>query len=97
MVRKDCHADARRDAYFFLTDGERGVQGVEDALGRSLRGRRIVKRLDQDGEFIPAQARDRFALANSGPEPLGGEAQDLVAGRMAELVVDRLESVQVDI
>ena len=52
--------------------------------------------LEQDGELVPAEAGDRVLVPDAGLEPAGHGDQQVVAGGVAELVVDRLEVVQVD-
>ena len=52
--------------------------------------------LDQDGELIAAQAPDGVLAAQAPFEALADLLQELVAGRVAERVVDVLEVVEVD-
>ena len=49
-----------------------------------------------DGELIATHARDRVRLANQAPQAIGRHAQQLVADRVAEGVVDMLEMVEVE-
>ena len=50
----------------------------------------------QDGELVAAHARDGVGLAHEHAQPLGDHLQQLVAGGMAERVVDGLEVVEVE-
>ena len=70
---------------------ERLAQHVEDALGDLLRAA-----LDQHDELVAAEAADRVGLAQHAGDPRGDDAQQLVADRVAEGVVDALEAVEVD-
>ena len=48
-------------------------------------------------ELVAAQTRDDVVSAHHGVQPLADRAQQLVADLMAELVVDRLEAVEVEV
>ena len=52
--------------------------------------------LDEHDELVAAEPADRVALAQDAGEPGGDAAQQLVAGGVAEGVVDVLEAVEVD-
>ena len=52
--------------------------------------------LDHDGELVPAEPRTRVLGAKAALEPARHHRQKLVAGRMAEAVVHRLEVVEVE-
>jgi hypothetical protein len=52
--------------------------------------------LEQDGELVAAQAGHGVLAAHAGLEPGGHGHQQVVTGGVAQLVVDRLEVVQVD-
>jgi len=72
------------------------VQGVEHPAG-DRRGRLGVgDPLQQHGELVPAKAGGHVGGAQAALEPPGRGHQKLVAGRVAEAVVDVLEVVQVD-
>ena len=49
-----------------------------------------------DGELVAAHAGDRVGLAHQRAQPIGDHLQELVAGGMAERVVDVLEVVEVE-
>jgi len=62
------------------------------ALGQRVRARRVRAAADDEREFVAAQARQKRPFGG-GAEPAGDRAQELVADRMAEDVVDLLEAV----
>ena len=49
-----------------------------------------------DGELVAAHARDGVGLAHQRAQPVGHHLQQLVAGGMAQRVVDVLEVVEVE-
>ena len=55
-----------------------------------------VEVLAQDGELVPADARDRVGGARGAAHALRGLPQQLVAGGVPEVVVDALEAIEVD-
>ena len=67
------------------------LQHADDPLGDLLRSA-----LDQHDELVAAEAADRVGLAQDVADPGRDDAQQLVADRMAEGVVDALEAVEVD-
>ena len=69
-----------------LDDALRQCLGAPAALGRDL----------QDRELVAAEPRDRVDLAHAAAQPLRHLTQQLVAGRVAERVVDLLEAVEID-
>jgi hypothetical protein len=76
--------------------GKGGPHRLEDAPGDPDRDLVAGGLLEQDGELVAAKAGDRVLAPDAGLEPAGHGDQQVVAGRVAELVVDRLEVVQVD-
>ena len=52
--------------------------------------------LGEHDELVAAEARDRVLGPQRGGDAVGGAAQHLVAARVAEAVVDRLEAVEVE-
>ena len=89
-------ADACADDHLAAVDDHGAVDFVDDALGevggRRLAGRMMVK----DDEFVAAPARDEIARADDRAEPACDLDQELVAGAVAEAVVDLLEVVEVE-
>jgi hypothetical protein len=91
----DRDADARRhrDAVVAV-DLQRLRDRTQDAVGRRGDLRFVVDRVEQDGELVAAEARDRVDLADRVREAGGHGAQQLIAGLVAARVVDRLEPVE---
>ena len=79
-----------------LADLERLRERLDHALGDQPR-RGLVAFLAQHGELVAAEARQRVALAQAALQPAGHLHQHLVAGGVAEAVVDRFEGVEVDV
>ena len=52
--------------------------------------------VDQHGELVAAEPRQHVARAHLRLQPLGERDQELVAGEVAQAVVDQLEAVEVD-
>ena len=84
-------------------DLDRPVAGVQPGAGH--RDPHLVRDLEpavqrgadqQDRELLAAVAGDEVGPAQPAPERLGDDPQGLVAGRVAEAVVDRLEVVDVE-
>ena len=69
---------------------------LDDALRQCLGARAALGRDLQDRELVAAEPRHRIDLAHAAAQPLRHVMQQLVAGRVAERVVDRLEAVEVD-
>ena len=65
-----------------------------------MRQRGGIRRLGDadlhDGELVAAHAGDGVGLAHQRAQPIGHQLQQLVAGRMAQRVVDVLEVVEVE-
>ena len=75
---------------------KRLAEGFEDALGDQLRPGRQRDPVGDDYELIAPQAPQRVGLADHALQSFGHRAEQLVAGPVAERVVDRLEGVEVD-
>ena len=67
-----------------------------DPLGDPGRAALAADVLGQDRELVAAEAGDRVARAQRLLEPRGDRREQLVAGRVAEAVVDELELVEVE-
>ena len=69
---------------------------LDDAPGQA--GGLLVRTdiLLEHHEFVAAEARHEILRAQHGAQPVGYRAQQLVAARMAQGVVDLLELVEVD-
>ena len=72
------------------------MNGLADAVGHALR---LFQRatLQQQAEFVAAQARDGVGGAHAGLQQAGDVAQQPVAGAVTAGVVDHLELVEVDV
>ncbi len=68
---------------------ERAQPGAVVGIARQI--------VDEHGEFIAGEAADDGVLAQVSREPLAQDLKGAVAGRMAEGVVDLLESVQIEV
>ena len=88
--------DARAHVDLAPLDRDRIGERLEDAARGRRRVGRVVDLLDQDGELVAAEARDRVGRAQAGLEAGRDRLEELVAGPVAERVVDRLEVVDVD-
>ena len=75
---------------------ERVLERVEHALGQRQRLAVALDVLGEDHELVAAEARDRVAVAHQLGQPLGDGDQQPVADVVSEVVVDRLELVEVD-
>ena len=76
-----------------------GLEGLGDgcqhAFGDAARDAHVRAVLDEHRELVAAQARGRVAAAQGGADATGDGHQQLVAGVVAQRVVDRLEVVEV--
>ena len=71
-------------------------EGRRDAVGDRHRLVLVGEAVDQDPELVAAEAGDDVAGAQVRAQPRGDRAQQLVAGVVAEAVVDQLEVVEVE-
>ena len=71
--------------------------GVEQAIEHRHAGGDIVEVLQHGDEFVAAKPRERVAFAQRLLHARGDGDQQLVAGLVAVLVIDRLETVEVEI
>jgi len=77
-------------------DAERRLDHVEQLLGDVAGIHRAADALHEDGELIATEPRHDVAGAHLGGEPLRHLLQQLVAGLVAQRVVDHLELVDVE-
>ena len=97
VARDAHHADARAHRQAVGAPQEAiAVNGLADAVGDALR---LLQRaaLQQQAEFVAAQARDGVRGAHPRLQQAGDVAQQPVAGAVAAGVVDHLELVEVDV
>jgi hypothetical protein len=94
-MREQGDADARVDVDADAADLEGVLQrGPQPQPGGA--GGRLVARVEDDRELVAAEAGQRVLRAQHGLQAGPDLAQDLVAGVMAEGVVELLEAVEVD-
>ena len=96
MVGIKADADRGRGEYFRSVDEERRLQPLQrevDVFGDLLLA---LDRIEQQQKFVAADPRQHVGLAQIEPEPLGNLDQQRVADRMAVIVVDVLEIVDVE-
>ena len=94
---RDRHADRHADERRAVEDVEGARHRLDDALAK---GRDILLAADlrlDDGELVAAEPRHAVGAAHQAGEPLRELADQVVAGRVAERVVDVLEAVEVEI
>jgi hypothetical protein len=93
VAEGDAHAGARHD--LGAVDRQRLAQHVQHALRQAQPDFGVVQRLQQDGELVAAQPRHQVDGPHAGAQALRHFVQQLVAGHVAQAVVDHLEAVQV--
>ena len=93
--QRDADADAGEHLVPAHLDG-RG-QLLVDPLGDAGGVRLAVDVVEQHGELVAAQARQRVAGPQAALQPARGADQQLVAGLVSEAVVDRLEPIEVEV
>ena len=71
-------------------------EGRRDAIGDRDRLVLVGETVDQDPELVAAEAGDDVPRPQVGPQPRRDRPQQLVAGVVAEAVVDQLEVVEVE-
>ena len=95
VLRENGDADGQADAQRQAVDFDIGIERRAELLGQRLGGRRLRPGRRDDVEFVAAEAGEKCALAGL-LQPARDLAQQRVADRVAEHVVDRLEAVEVD-
>ena len=92
-------ADARAELELGAADAERGPELVEQLVGDRLRQRAAVagRAVEHEHELVAAVAGERVGAVDARPQALRQRADQLVAGLVAERVVDRLEVVHVEV
>ena len=89
-------ADARGDAQVQALDRERLRDRAEDLVGDHLGLRDVAQAAEQHAELVAAEPRRGVAGAQHRVQALADLAQQLVAGVVAERVVELLEVVEVE-
>ena len=86
----------QRSAISLWPATQRHGERLEDPLGGVGRLLAVLDVLEQHRELVAAEARGGVGAADALVEPARDLDQHLVAGRVAEAVVDRLEVVEVE-
>ena len=92
----DGDPDAGGDEVLGAADRVGLGEGGGDPVGDRHRLVLVGEAVDQDAELVAAEAGDDVAGAQVGAEARRDRAQQLVAGVVAEAVVDQLEVVEVE-
>jgi len=90
-------ADAGSDHDLLTFDIVRLAQERHDAFGQDARLRRSGEPRLQDREFVAAESSDHVGAAQARAETLRHRRQKLVAGGVAQGVVDVLEFIEIEI
>ena len=97
MVVANGDPDARRRREHLAGHLHRLAEFFEHALGDLSGGAGPVDILEQDRELVARQARDQVGIAHARLQAGGDLLEHLVAGEVAEAVVDDLEAVDVEV
>ena len=97
LVAAAGHADpdAGPGQHLAAGHGDRGAQDGRQPLAQGDRLGLVADLGDEHGELVAAEPGRQVVRLQAAPQPLGHHPQDLVAGGVAEAVVDGLEVVQV--
>ena len=97
MLVDDRDADRGADHDGLVADGVGRAERGDDAVGDRLQGGVVGAGRGDDGELVAADAGDQVVAAQGAGEALGHVADELVADRVAERVVDVLEMIEIDV
>ncbi len=95
VLGEHAQADAGTDVAFVLVELVAGAQRAEQAFGGQGR-LAAVGRFEQDDELVAAESGHRILGTDAVEQPRGRLLEQLVAGDMAERVIDHLEVVEID-
>jgi hypothetical protein len=95
VVARVGDAERGRHEHRRARDLERLVEHAGETLGELERLLLVAHAVAQDDELVAAEARDRIRVPHRAREPRRDRLQQLVAGLVAERVVDQLELVEV--
>ena len=96
IVAADGDANAGADHHLLVTDVVALVHQLDDALRQRAGFGRLAHLSLQNREFVATHARDHIIGSDKTAQPLGDHGQQLVAGGMAERIVDIFEVVEVE-
>lgn len=89
-------ADARAHRNFLAADGHRQADEAQDLAGDLRHVARGADATEHDDELVSAEPCNRVGTAHAGAQSLAHRGQQLVTRRMAEHVIDILETVEID-
>ena len=92
---RDPQADAGAAGDAQVPDFQALAEGLEDPVGDPACPHQVGLR-QHHGEFVAAEAGDRVRVADGVLEPPRDHPEDVVAGAVAQRVVDALEGVEVE-
>ena len=96
MIRIEADADRGGGEYFGFVDEERRLHPLHDEVEKLLDFALVLDRMEQQHEFVAADPRQDVGFAQVEAKPLGHLHQQCVADRVAVIVVDMLEIVDVE-
>ena len=96
VLRVEADTDRRRAVQHVPVDVAGFADGPDQAVDELDDSPFASQAIDDDDEFVAAQAEQVFVAVHQGAHPARQFGQQTVAGLMAERVVDRLEMVQID-
>ena len=98
VVAADRHPDAgrHREQLAPVLQLHGLAQQLREAVGQHVERFLALAAAGQHDELVPAEAPDGVVVANRALEAFPDDLQQLVAGRVSEVVVDVLEAVDVD-
>ncbi len=94
--RRDGHPDTGADHHMMPVQVERRGHGLHHPLGQARGSAQVGQARLDHRELVAAQPRHRVAIADAAAQAFGGDAQQLIADRMAQGVVHALEAVEID-
>jgi hypothetical protein len=97
LLREIAHADAARHLQAQPVDDDRRSNRAQQALDQGLAGRCRGEIGEDGGELVATQPRDRVHIAQRGAHPARDLDQQPVTDLVAMGVVDRLETIQIDV
>ncbi|GJE72896.1 hypothetical protein CHKEEEPN_4457 [Methylorubrum podarium] len=95
IARGQGDADAHPDLDDDPVEGVGRGDHLDQALGQ-CRGPGRILDAGEHGELVAPEPRHHVVAAHMAPQPLGHRPQQVIADRVAEAVVDRLEPVEVE-
>src|ERR1700722_11806649 len=96
MIGIKADPDRSRGEYFRSVDEERSFQPLQRGLDIFRYLLLVLDRIEQQHEFVAADPRQHVGFAQIQPKPLGDLYQQRVPDRMAVIVVDVLEIIDVE-